>query len=151
MTSESRKKPVDMDALHEHVEECEECGTDSVDVAALSNVLRANEVALDANLLSRATLARLQPELARRAALVFRRRLATGLIAALIPLPAVLLFDAFVLRALFGLVSLLIPTTLAAYVVLSYAVFLLLMTASVYGAIPLLVERQVAARAAMTS
>jgi hypothetical protein len=63
----------------------------------------------------------------------------------------VLLFDAFLLRALFGLVSLLIPTTLAAYVVASYAVFLLLMTASVYGAIPLLVERQVAARAAVTS
>jgi hypothetical protein len=140
-----------VDALREHVEGCEQCGTDSVDVAALSDVLRADEVALDANLLSRATLVRLRPELARRAAFVFRRRLATGLIAALIPLPAVLLFDAYVLRALFGLVSLLIPTTLAAYVVLSYAVFLLLMTASVYGAIPLLVERQVAGRAAVMS
>jgi hypothetical protein len=93
----------------------------------------------------------LRPELARRAATVFRRRLTTGLIAALIPLPVILLFDAYVLRALFSLVSLLIPTPLAAYVVLSYAVFLLLMTALVYGAIPLLVERQVAVQPAATS
>jgi hypothetical protein len=151
MIPQSDSPATDRDPLREHVAECEQCRNDRPDVAPLSDTLRADTVALDTSLLSRSTLESLRPELARRAAAVFRRRVATGLIAALIPLPAVLLFDAYVLRSLFRLVSLLIPTTLAAYMVISYAVFLLLMTALVYGAIPLLVERQIGAQPATTS
>jgi hypothetical protein len=151
MTSESGSATNERNPFREHVAACEQCRTEAPDVAAVSNLLRADAVVLDASLLSRSTLERLRPELARRAAAVFRRRLASGLVAALIPLPALLLLDAYVLRALFGLATLLIPTTLAAYVVISYAVFLLLMTAFVYGAIPLLVERQVGAQSVTAS
>ena len=147
----TRADPVGHDALQEHVAECEGCRTDSPDLAALSSLLQSDTVDLDAKLLSLSTLERLRPELAHRAAMVFRRRVAVGLVAALIPLPIVLLFDAYVLRAVFGVVSLLIPTTLAAYLVISYAVFLLLMTALVYASIPVLVERQVGGAAVTTT
>lgn len=145
------KSPVDRNPFAEHAAACEQCHADPPDVGAVSNVLAADSVVLDASLLSRSIVERLRPELARRAAAVFRRRLATGLVAALVPLPALLLLDAYFLRVLFGLVSLLVPTTLAAYLVISYALFLLVMAALVYGAIPLLVERQVGAQAATTS
>lgn len=151
MTAEKDMQAADRNPLSEHVADCEACQAESPDVAAMSNILRESTVDSEASLLSRSTLDRLRPELARRAALAFRRRVAVGLLAALVPLPLVLLFDAYLLRAMFDLVSLLIPTTLAAYMVISYGVFLLLMMAGVYGAIPLLVERQVGAQAASTS
>lgn len=151
MTEASNRNSVARDPLQEHVAECEQCRANPPDVAGLSRLLQSDAVDLDASLLSRSTLERLRPELARRVAAAFHRRVAIGLVAALIPLPFVLLFDAYLLRAVFGLVSLLVPTTLAAYLVVSYAVFLLLMTALVYGAIPLLVERQVTGARATTS
>lgn len=143
MTEANGKNSVAGDPLRAHVAECEQCRADPPDIAEVSRLLQSAVVDLDASPLSRSTLERLRPELARRAAAAFHRRVAVGLMVALIPLPAVLLLDAYVLRALFGLVSLVVPTTLAAYLVISYSVFLLLVTALVYGAIPLLVERQV--------
>jgi hypothetical protein len=101
-------------------------------------------VPLDAAALSRQVLDRLRPELAGFAAAVFRRRVAAGLLVALAPLPLVLAFNAYVLSAVYALVALIVPSGLAAYLVLSYAAAVLLLLAATYGSIPLLVAKQLA-------
>jgi hypothetical protein len=94
---------------------------------------------IDTANLSHHVFVTLQPELQRRAAVLGWRRVALGILAALLPLPLVLACNAYFLREVYELLSNLLPATVVAYLVFSYAAFFLLLFASTYAAIPLLV------------
>ncbi|MGH7895152.1 MAG: hypothetical protein ACREQL_10820 [Candidatus Binatia bacterium] len=64
------------------------------------------------------------------------------LAAALVPLPFGLAFDLVVLRAMYVLLTSLLPPMLGTYLVAQYALVLLLVLALTYAAIPVLAERQ---------
>lgn len=134
------------DALTEHVEGCSDCRVEPLKIDELRTALRREAIHLDSALLSRRVAEMVAPELARLAARAFRRRVAVGVLLALIPLPAVLAYDAFVLRAIHAVLSFLLPEALVAYFVASIALSILLLIATSYAAIPLLVHRQLAAR-----
>ena len=87
------------------------------------------------------TLLRVQPEMARLASAAFWRGVVRGVVLALLPLPLVLAYDAYVLRLAYELISALLPSAIALYLVASYAAFVLLLCAATYAAIPLLVAR----------
>ena len=72
--------------------------------------------------------------------------LARALAAALLPLPAILFLDFYVVRAAFALLTTILPTPLGAYLVFNYTATFALLLALTYGAIPILVERQVRLR-----
>jgi predicted anti-sigma-YlaC factor YlaD len=148
MSSGDRERPpsrISGDALSEHVSECSECSAAGEDVADVRAALGRARLDLNAALLSRRVAEMVAPELARIAAKAFRRRVALCLLLALIPLPLVLAYDAFVLRLVFGLLSSLLPQAVVLYLVASMALTGLLVIASVYAAIPLLVHRQIVA------
>ncbi|HVO26084.1 MAG TPA: hypothetical protein VMW56_20910 [Candidatus Margulisiibacteriota bacterium] len=104
----------------------------------LASLLEDTRPDIDAATLSRHAFARLQPELQRRAVLIGWRRVAVGVLLALLPLPFVLAYNAYFLRLVYGYLSALLPATIAAYLVLSYAASLLLLFAATYAAIPVL-------------
>lgn len=132
------------DALAEHVSECAECAVTPEEAARMRAALGRERLDFDAALLSRRVAEMLAPELARLAARAFRRRVAFYLLLALVPLPLMLAYDAFVLRLVFGLLSTVLPQAVVLYLVASMALSGLLVIASVYAAIPLLVHRQIA-------
>lgn len=134
------------DALSAHVAECDECRAGEVPVERIATALRESTTAFDAAALSQRTLVRLRPELERRAAAVLRRQVVIGLLLALLPLPAVLAYNAYVLELAYELAASVIPAGLAAMAVASYAAFLLLLFAMTYAAIPLLLARGGGAR-----
>jgi hypothetical protein len=135
--------------LEAHVAACAECRSAPPSLDGVAALLSAAAVPIDAARLSRLTLTRLQPELARRAVAGLWRKVAAALLLALVPLPAVLAYDAYLLRAAYAVISALLPATLAACVVFSYAAFLVLLFAATYAAIPLfLANRKAAAPAA---
>jgi hypothetical protein len=140
MTSEETKMQA---LLEDHAAQCADCQASPLPLGEIEALL-ASEVPLDPAALSCQVLDRLRPELAGFAAAVFRRRVAAGLLVALAPLPLVLAFNAYVLSAVYALVALIVPSGLAAYLVLSYAAAVLLLLAATYGSIPLLVAKQLA-------
>lgn len=125
-------------AFEAHVAECEDCRATPPPIAHIATLLNSGVVALDPAGLSRRTLSRLQPELARRAMAGLWRQVVVALLLALLPLPAVLAYDAYLLRAAYALVSSLLPTAVAAYLIFGYAAFLVLVFATTYATIPLL-------------
>ena len=128
--------------LSTHSAECAECRDTPLPIDRIAAMLERSAPAIDVAALSQQTFARLQPELQRRAATTAWRRVAIGVLAALLPLPVVLAYNAYVLRLAYDLLSTLLPTTLAAYMVISYGAFLVLLFAATYAAIPLLVVRR---------
>lgn len=129
--------------LAAHRAECAECGNTPLPLDPIAAVLEAAVPAIDAAALSRQTFARLQPELQRHAIAAGWRRVAIGVLLALLPLPLVLAYNAYLLRLAYDFLSTLLPATLAAYFVLSYGASLLLLFAATYAAIPLLVQRSI--------
>lgn len=128
-------------ALAAHVAQCDECRAAPPPLARLGALLAADTVAIDTAALSRRTLVRLQPELMRLAAPAWWRRVAVAVFLALLPLPVVLAYDAYLLRLLYGVVSALLPPMLATLLVLSYGAFLVLLFAATYAAIPVVLAR----------
>ncbi len=137
--SESR---AERDALVEHVEQCPDCQADPPPVLEITALLRQATVDVDAAKLSRRALARLRPELAADAAAALRRRVAAVVLLSLLPLPAVLAYDACWLRLAYGVARAILPASVAAVVVLGQAAFLLFLFSATYAAIPLLVARR---------
>jgi hypothetical protein len=133
--------------LAAHTRECDDCAAASSSLADVARVLAGYVVAVDAAELSRRVMASLQLELARLASAWFWRRLARVTVAALLPLPAVLFLDAYVLRVFYGWASGILPQALVAYLVVSYAALQLLLVAATYAAIPLVLARDAWARA----
>jgi len=137
-------------ALAAHVAECDECRVAPPPLARVTAVLEASVVLLDATALSRRALLRLQPEVARMAVSNLWRKVLAALLLALLPLPGVLAYDAYLLRLVYELASALVPAALAAYLIFGYAAFLILLFATTYAAIPLfLAERRVGERPAL--
>ena len=135
--------------LAAHVEECDECRATPLPMARIATRLDASVVPIDAAALSRRTLLQLRPELVRLGAVALWRKVAAALLLALLPLPAVLAYDAYLLRAAYELVSGLLPATLAAYLIFNYAAFLVLVFAATYAAIPVLLASRTAAGSRM--
>ena len=133
--------------LAEHVRDCDECGAAPPPLGALARQLATYAVPLDVAALSRRVVAALRPELSRLASVWFWRRLARVSVAALLPLPAILLLDAYVLRSVHAWVSTLLPDAVATYLVVSYAAVQLLLFAATYAAIPLVLARDAWVRA----
>jgi predicted anti-sigma-YlaC factor YlaD len=131
------------DALGEHARECEACRADAPPLAQLRALLAAGDAAPDAGRLSDLARARLGPELQRRAQAVFWRRFARVLGIALLPLPVVLAADVWLLGWLYQVAAAWLPSTLAVYIVCSYAASALAAIGVTYAAIPLLIARPV--------
>ena len=73
------------------------------------------------------------------------RKVAVALLLALVPLPVVLAYDAYLLRVAYELISALLPARVAAYLVFGDAAFLLLLFATTYATIPLFFANRTAA------
>jgi hypothetical protein len=134
--------------LAAHARECEDCRASAPPLAELSSMLDANRAEVDAAALSQLALARVAPELRARADVTFWRRLVPALVAALLPLPVVLAADVWLLGRLYELAATWLPSSVAAYIVISYAASALVVVGAAYAAIPLLIARPVAAREA---
>lgn len=138
---------MDLDArrarLTAHSTDCAECQAAPLPLDHLTSVLEDAVPAIDPAALSRRTFARLQPELQRRATMIGWQRVAIGVLLSLLPLPFVLAYNVYFLRLVYDYLSAVLPATIAAYLVLSYAASLLLLFAATYAAIPvLLVQRR---------
>lgn len=127
--------------LAAHAADCDECRRAPLPLDELGTLLCANQVDIDAGGLSRRILARVRPELERRASHASWPQVLAGVLVALLPLPAVLAYDVYLLSEVYSLASLLLPAGVAAYLVLNYAAFLVLLFALTYAAIPVLLMR----------
>ena len=128
--------------LSTHSADCAECQDAPLPIDRIAALLDGPAPNLDAAALSRHTFVRLQPELQRRAMVIGWRRVGVAVLLSLLPLPLVLAYNAYLLRLAYDLLSILLPTTLAAYLVFSYAAFLVLLFATTYAAIPLLIVQR---------
>jgi len=135
-----------LEPLAAHAAECDACRTEPLPLEQCAAFLNTSAVVLDVTALSQGTLRHLRPELARRARAVLWRRVVVGVLTALLPLPVVLAYDAYLLQLLYGLVSAVLPAAFATYLIVTYAAFLVLLFGSTYAAIPLLVARSMTAR-----
>jgi hypothetical protein len=127
--------------LREHAEDCAECAAEPLPLPRIDGLLRAESVHVDAARLSEHVRPRLRAELAMRSPAAFGRRVIVRLLLALLPLPAILAYDAYILLVAYDLAIALLPLQLAAFVVCAYAAALLLLFASTYAVIPLLLAR----------
>ncbi len=146
MTTEPQRDAL-RERLTDHVEECDSCRGASLPLDRIAGVLSTSAVELDVMTMSQRTAMRLGPELERRARVTLWRRAAAGLLWAVLPLPAVLLYNAYVLRVAYDAVSDLLPAVLVTYLLWSYAAFLILLFAATYAAIPICLARSAPRRA----
>ncbi len=130
--------------LAAHVEECDSCREAPPPLDRIASSLACGGAEVDVTSMSQRTVMRLRSELERRARMALVRRVAAGVLLAVLPLPAVLLYNTYVLRIVYHAVSGLLPATFAAYLLLSYAAFLMLLFAATYAAIPICLARQTA-------
>ena len=93
------------------------------------------------------TVAAAAPLLAARARLARRRAWVRPLAIGLLPLPAIVVLNWVVVRALHALVSLVLPEPIGTYLAAQYALLVLCLLAATYAAVPILADRQ--ARAAL--
>ena len=146
MISQRDNKRTGERALAAHIEECEACRANAVPIARLATLLEASVIEVDAAALSRAVLLRARPELQRMATWAFGRQVAAAVLVALLPLPVVLAFDAYVLHFVYTVASWLLPAPVAEYFVGSYAAFLALLFALTYATVPVLLAHRCAAQ-----
>jgi hypothetical protein len=123
-----------------HVAECPRCAAQAPALRAVAGMLAvppAPPPALVARVVAAAapTLARLR-----------RRALARAIAVALLPLPLIVFVDALAVRAVGGLLGVLLPEALATYLVFHWTAVLALGLALATAAVPLLAERQLRVR-----
>jgi anti-sigma factor RsiW len=129
-----------------HLAACPRCTAEQGHVRDLARALAAGPAPVPPVELSARLLRAARPLLdrnARRAAWV---ALARALAAALVPLPAILFADAFLVRWAYGLLAGVLPAPLGLLVVVNYAATLTVLLALTYAAIPILADRQVRLR-----
>lgn len=107
----------------------------------LDALARADGGAVDASAWSRRSLAASRPLLAAHARREYRRRVTLALVAALVPLPIIAMYDRVLLGWLYGVADAVLPAPLATLAVGSYAATTALLLALTYAAIPVLVDR----------
>jgi hypothetical protein len=134
-------------ALAAHAAECEACRAAPLPMDRIAVILNAADVRLDTAALSARVMVRLRRELA-VAGGVSWRAVAPVLLRAVLPLPAVAVFDAYLLWTAYALGKTVLPGPLVGYVVVSYGAVLLLLFGLTYAAVPLLMARQRPARTA---
>jgi len=78
-------------------------------------------------------------DLAKRGDLALAVGVLTILMVLILPLPAILLLDFYLVRFAFGLLTAILPTALGAYLAFNYAATLALLLALTYAAIPIFV------------
>jgi hypothetical protein len=141
-TEDEEKRAGRAARLAAHAAVCDECRSGPLPLEHLVTLLNVDAVEIDSSGLSRRALARVRPALQRRALAASGRRV----LLSLLPLPAVLAYDAYFLNVVYHAVAVLLPAALAAYLVLSYGAVLVLLFALTYAAIPVLVMRGEAPR-----
>jgi hypothetical protein len=107
----------------------------------LAALARADGDAADASAWSRRSLAASRPILATHARREYRRRVSLALVAALIPLPIIAMYDRILLGWLYEIADTLLPSPIATLAVGGYAATTSLLLALTYAAIPVLVDR----------
>jgi hypothetical protein len=125
-----------------HLRSCERC---RAEVAGLESAARTLAAAIEPTpppSLSDRLLAAAQPLLARNAQRHLAWTLVRALAVALLPLPAIVLVDFYVLQMVHDLLSTVLPPAISTYLVVQYGALLALLLAATYAAIPFLVERQ---------
>jgi hypothetical protein len=128
-----------------HVRECARCGQEAPALQAIAAALRGDVVPDPAAGLRQRTLATASPLLAGRTAASersYRRHLGRAVAAALLPLPLVLVLDAYVVRGFHAVLSVLLPATVSTYLAFNFAALVMLATALTYAAVPVLADRQ---------
>lgn len=128
-------------AVREHLDDCDTCRAQREVLHRVESCLQADLIPVDSVALSRRVRAQAEPLLRQRASRAFWRQAVIGLLLATAPLPAVLAWDAYVLRWFYALASTLFSTTFASYLVVTQAALLLLLFSSTYAAIPLFLAR----------
>jgi anti-sigma factor RsiW len=139
------------DALAAHVEDCDACRSTPPATDRIASLLHAATVHVDVEALSQQVVERVRPELLRLARAAFWRQVALALAIALLPLPAVVAYDTYLLGVAYGVISAVLPAAFAAYLILTYAAFLALLFATTYAAIPVILDRGSPLRASATS
>jgi hypothetical protein len=134
-------RPLGADALA-HARTCLRCQADERALAQVAGSLSAAAVPnIDARLNAR-VLAAAAPLLAANAARAARGRIVRALAAGLVPLPAILALDFWLVRAGYDLLTRFLPDALSLFVVANWVGLLALLLALTYGAIPFLAARQ---------
>ena len=125
-----------------HVHGCARCREHEAALAAVATALGASPAPGVPTGLTAQVLAAAAPLLAVNAARAVRWRLVRALAAGLAPLPAILVFDFWLVRAGYDLLTRFLPDALSLYVVANWVGFLAFLLALTYGAIPFLAARQ---------
>jgi hypothetical protein len=135
-------------ASRAHVRGCAACSEVAADLVELSRDLAASAPEgpppglQERMLLAAAPLLREQGVALRRARALDGLRLCAAPALALLLLPVVVYVDFWLVAALYGLLSRVLPAGLDLYLASTYAIFLALLLALTYASLPLLVERQ---------
>ena len=130
--------------LTDHLADCEECRRDGVTpehLAAVESALHVEDPATDVRLVAR-TLVAAGPLLKSRARFAYRRRVATALAAALVPLPIVVIYSRWLLGLMHSGLDLLFPGAVADVLVTGYSICLILVVSLTYASIPILADRR---------
>lgn len=131
-----------------HLRECRACAEAASGLVALSQDLVASAPetpppGLRSRMLAAAApLLREQGVAVRRARAVDALRLCAAPALALLLLPVVVYVDFWLVTALYGVLSRLLPAGLDLYLASTYAIFLAALLALTYASLPLVVERQ---------
>jgi hypothetical protein len=137
--------PLDGDAAT-HARSCAVCGAAEAAVRALSTRLAVEPEVVASPGFPERVLRAAAPLLERNRRLAIGRQLVRTLLAALVPLPAIVLVDAYVIREVYQVLSTVLPVSLSLYLVLNAVAMLAALLSVTYGAVPILAERQLRAQ-----
>jgi hypothetical protein len=128
-----------------HLQGCERCRQEAGALRTVTEALARDTAAEPAPALTRRVLAAAEPLLAEHARVARRLtspRLLRAVTMALVLLPIVLVFDAYVLTGVYRVLSALVPAPVRTYLVFNLGAFVVLLVTLTYAAVPLLAERQ---------
>jgi hypothetical protein len=108
----------------------------------LARMLAPTTLAVDDVTMARRVVAALRPELARRAAVDLRRQVLVRVVVAAVPLPFVIAYAGYVLRALYAPVAVMLSPDVAGYVAAVHIMLLTLLFGATYAVIPMMLARR---------
>lgn len=139
--AETKSSPAGVARLREHARDCAECDAAPLPLSIVSSALDRDEAPRVVVTLSRRVLEAATPLLTLHAKRAYRKRLAQSLVLTLGPLPVIAVFDVYMLREAYGVLSGWLPAPLVAWILVGYATMLLLLCALTYAALPLFIAR----------
>jgi hypothetical protein len=128
-----------------HSETCARCLRDGPLMARLARELGASVVPDPPAGLTRRVVAAATPlaAAARPAARAYWRQLRHAVAVAVLPLPLIVLLDAYLIALVHAVLRAMLPATLSAYLTFNFAALTILAVALTYAAVPLLADRQI--------